>query len=219
MQFSDMITLARDYIGEDSEGNWTDAAVKRAINRGLKEVYNQIVNMNQEFFAIQSTIDWVSGTETYTLPAAGVQRILLVEYVSGTYKQALRRVPIQDKEQYQNQTMLRNTRGGFWYMFGNKLGFKPTPVETRTAAVNLFNVPPMVDLVANGDKPPLDWTDQQHEVAVMGAVVRLVMRSKELIKVYQPNFDRLWKGMIDDMQNRDSQDPKMIRPPELGDEC
>lgn len=221
-----MERLVRDYLGEDSAGNWSDAQVARAINRSAKEVYNQIVNMNQEHFAIKSSITWVSGTEQYTLPAfsftpqTSPQRIILMEYVNGTYKQSLRRVPIQDKEQYQGMSLVRNARAGYWYLFGNKVGFKPTPNISLANAVDVYHVPALVDLVSQtGDLLPLEWTDLQHEVVVMGAVLRCAMRSKELISVYQPNFDRLWKGLLDDMQNRDNQDAKVIRPPDLTEEC
>lgn len=215
MTGAQLLELVRDYLGEDSPGNWTDAMLYRAINRSAKEVYNQIVMLNEDFFGTSSFINLTSGTQLYALPTT--QKILLVEETRGSDKYTLRKIPMRRKNEFQTRApAVDGQRLACYFVLGANIGFAPIPRETvtgsATAGITIYTVPALTTIDDAADTLPSDWTDQQHEVVVMGAVIRAVMRNKELIKVYQPNFDRLWKGMIDDMQNRDSSDTKTITP-------
>lgn len=210
-----MVTHVRDLLGEPSEGNWLDTQLRRFVNRSYKEVYNQILQLSQEFFITTTDVTWVSGTEEYSFPAGGVHRIALVEYVNGARRDTLRRIPIARKNEFNDRYGLSGQSSTHWFLRANKIGFAPIPRENLTNAVKIWYVPPAADLVtgsAAGSEPPAEWTEQQHEVIIWGAVMRAIVRNKELAKVYQPNFDRIWKGMVEDMQNRDNQDAKTIQP-------
>jgi hypothetical protein len=210
MTFLEMQTLLRFFLGEDSEGNYSTTMLKILLNQSAREIRNLIIGQNEDYFATSTTFDFVSGTETYALPAGGVQRILLVTYTKGTIKRPLRRIPIRRKTEFYTAQPASTDAVQAYFMQANLIGFASIPRETRASAVRMDYVAPMADLVADGDLLPGEWTAQQHELVVHGGLIRAVMRNKELIPVYQPNFDRLYKALIDDMSNRDSQDPKVI---------
>lgn len=208
-----MRLMVRDLLGEDSAANWSDALINRFINRAAKEVYAQILQANEEYFATSGDITYVAAQQLYDLPNSGnVAKVLLVERIDSANKINLVNIPLVRKNDFQTTDMVLPTGNERWFLAGTKIGFAPAPTSALTNAVRVWYVPPLADLGADANTFSVDWTDLHHEVVVWGAFLRCLVRDKEAYAQFSPNFERLWSLLVADMEIRQTQEPQRVIP-------
>jgi len=212
MNGTEMTTAVRDLIGEDTAAAYTDALILRQINQSYRELYAEIVEQNENYFgAISTSINFVAGTERYTLPTNS--KILYVEITTATGIARDVRVDWVDLsrrwEYLESSGSLLYNTNTLAYLYGNQIGILPVPTSSVTAALRVWYVPPATALTG-ATAPPTEWSEDYHEVIVWGAFMRLLMRNKELLAENKPTFLRLRQLLLNATAKRETQEPKRI---------
>lgn len=204
----DMQTLLGYYLGEDTPANFSLALRKAFLNMSLLEMYTEIVQQNEDYFATSTTISLVAGTELYTLPLNS--RILYVERVD----QAGVAIPLKGVNLTQRWAYLSGSLNLnsdlVYYIAGNQIGFLPVPSQAAANSIRIWHIPPATQLSADADKPPLEWSADHHEVIVVGAFMRAMVRDKDSYEFYKPTFKRLHDSLLAATAVRDTNEPQMV---------
>lgn len=212
MTGAELTTAVRDLLGEDTAAAFTDPLILRQINHAYRELYAEIVENNENFFATTGTLNYSANTELITLPTNS--KILRIEFTTATGIPTDRRVTFIDLarrdefllqvgsavvQEYQRRV----------YLLGNSIGVLPVPTSAVTAALRVYYVPPLTALVA-GTSPPLEWSTDHHEVIAWGAYMRLLVRDKEMLAEQRPTFLRLRQLLLNATSAREVQEPQQI---------
>lgn len=212
MNGAELRTAVRDLIGEDTAAAFSDALILRQVNLAYREIYAEIVENNENFFATTALIDYVNGTERYTLPDA--DKILRVEFTTALGIPADKRavwIDLALRDDYVGQVGSSVVAEDFRrvYLFGNTIGVVPVPTSTVTGALRVYYAPPATDLTA-GTSPPTEWKADYQEVIVWGALMRLLRRDKESMAEISPTYNRLRKLTLGAFSQRETQQPQQI---------
>lgn len=205
MLLSDMQTLCRDALGEDVAQYWTDAMLIRAINGAMREVYAEIVQSNKGFFETTTIISSAVDTELYTFPT-GCWKINMVERSDLSPKVNILPIDLTEKNRYSRDRVGFSPGRERYFISGNKIGIAPVP-DSTSYQYTVWYVPTPTLLSGASDTLPTEFLDLHHEVIVWGALIRLAMRDRELYKLWEPNYSRLWALLKTDTQNRQVQAP------------
>ena len=211
MLFADMITMVRDVLGDPSAGFLSDTFIKSLLNLSAQDIYNRIMNVNQNFFLTSSTITWISGTQTYTLPT-GCKRVVLVERTDMSTSFNLNPSDITRKNEYQNGTNIFYTPRHVYWFSGGDIGFSPLPNTSGT--IKIWYIKAYVPMTASPVvEMPAEWPAENHEVVVWGAINRAARRTKEKGDLYNDIFQGLLQELLDSVAARQSQDAPHVEPP------
>lgn len=212
MTGTELIQAVRDLLGEDTPAAFSDALILRQINHAYRELYSEIVENNENYFATTATINWVASTEAYTLPTTSKLLYIEITTATGIYKDTkVTFIDLSKRWEYVepsgidvNAEVDRKV-----YLLGNTVGVLPVPTSAVTAAMRVYHVPPLTALVA-GTSPPLEWSTDHHEVIAWGALRRLLVRDKEAMAEISPTFNRLKLLLLNATSARETQEPQMI---------
>jgi hypothetical protein len=219
MKFIDMQTMFQDILASPSTSVFTLTLIKSLINLSARNIYNRIVDANQDFFLTSGTISWVNGTEFYNLPNSGaLNKIVLVERTDLVEKININPIDIRARNEFQKQQNILYTPRNVWFYNGAQIGFAPIPDTTATANITVWYVPNMADLVNDNDLPPAEWSADYHEVIVWGAINRAARRIKEPGDLYTDIYNELVSQLISMVAARQTQESHYINPPPDSDE-
>ncbi len=205
MNLGDTRTYLRDLLGEASPGFWSNATLNRFIQRSFLEVYTEFTSTNEAYFATTVDIAYVSGTQLYALPAAGIARVLLVERSDLSPIVTLNPIALVQKNDYQSQGGVTIQQGEERYYFlGNQMGFVPTPGAAGTARI--YFVPEPTLPAVDADNYPAELTEMHHELIAWGGFIRAITKDRELLELHMPHYSRLWDLCRNDVARRQTQD-------------
>lgn len=211
---SEMVQHVQDLLAESTSSTaWNNPTIlQRFINLSYQQIYAKIVQTNQKYFMTTATINLVSGTELYALPAP-LYRIMKVMRVDLDEPRLLHPIDLMETERYPpgdatDEMLFR------YYLQGANIGFLPAPTVTVTAAIKVWYIPSVTVFAigAGGDAsaPPTDWPAEHHEIIPAGAFMRCILRDMKLRSKYVPYYNQLEADLIECISLRDASEPKMI---------
>ena len=206
MLISDILTFIRNKLGEPTAAFWSDVELTVDINSAAKEVYAEVLQSVKGFFETSTTISTVVGTETYQLPT-GCWKINLIERTDMNPPVNLMPIDIVEKNRFYRDSIGYASGYERYWISGNYIGIAPIPDSVVT--YKIWYVPTLANMTS-GQTLPAEFTDLHHEVICWGALLRATMKDRELYKMWEPNFLRLWALLKADCQNRQLQEPKQI---------
>jgi hypothetical protein len=126
----------------------------RYVNLAKRDLYNQLVQVNEHYFTTTATINVVGGTDTYSLPADfykldGVD--LQVDALSGRFL-TLRPFMFNERNKFRSGLAFSNAPYGqvFKYLLvGNSIRFLPIPSQASTVQVWYTPTPTVVTSFAD----------------------------------------------------------------------
>lgn len=205
MTIDEMETLLRQYLENPSTGSFSQAEAFRLINKSYENLYNLIVRNNQNFFAASYNISLVANQEEYTLTAAN--RILLVERVDVNEPYPLPFIDYRDRTRYLlNSGEAPDEYDLKCYIKGNILGIVPIPTGAAANAIKVSHVPPATQLTT-GESPPTEWPTDQHEVIVIGGLLRKGITDREDRKARKELYAELRESLLESTGMRQTQQP------------
>lgn len=208
MTLLELRTMVRDLLGEPTAAYWTDAMITNFINRAALEVYAEVAQSGKGFFETSANITAVVNQELYTLPT-GLWKINLVERSDLTPKINVLPIDIVEKNRYSKDRIGFSPGRERYFLSGNSLGIAPTP-DTTAAIYKVWYIPTMTVMALDADTLPTEFRDLHHDVIVWGALLRASMRDRELYRMWEPNFQRLWLLLKSDTSARQTQAPMQI---------
>lgn len=210
MTFLEMQTMVRGVLSDPSAAQYSDVFIKSLLNLSAQDIFNRIVGVNERHFLSNATVTWVPGTELYNVPT-GFKRAVLVERTDQAAPYNLNPADVTRKNEYSNQQSIFYTPRHVYWFYANQIGFSPIPNTTGT--IKVWYVKAYVVLSGDADVLPGEWNAENHEVVVWGAITRASRRSKETGALYNDIYKGLLEQLLNDVQERQVQETRMVEPP------
>lgn len=121
-----LLTLTQSYLNDTEKGTYTDALLTPLLNTQQNDLAREVTSRMREYFEVYQTINFVSGTQEYTLNPIPY-RIRYVEiYESGSTEPAY---VISNFEGSGRKWAMGSAVSlpSSVYLSGNKIGFVPIP--------------------------------------------------------------------------------------------
>ena len=215
MQLSEMVLAVRDDIDEAAAAFWSDALIKRYINRAYKWARFKVMAFDAGFFERETTVTYPADTRQILLSKIDAgefdtdpDRILLVEDISTGANKPLQmdRITKFDEELYRDKGevfidsryksvpgyYITSAATGGQPATGTAIGLRPIPSGSRT--IRITYVAGAADLSADADKPDLPLPF--HEVIVLRAVVLAKKREEAPVGDYEIELQRVLQDAI-----------------------
>jgi len=208
MTIDEMETLLRIYLDDPSTTGFTQATAFNILNQAFFQLYNEMVQNNQEFFSTTSLLSLIASTEVYTLPSN--TRVSLVERVDLDREYPVPIIPYVHRSRYLAPAGSQPT--GYetkCYIRGNSIGFVPIPPAAVANAIRMTVVPPPTAMTT-GQSPPTEWSADNHEVIVLGGLLRKGIADREERRERRTEYNELKAVLIDSTSVRQSQEPKFV---------
>lgn len=193
MDFETIQTSIKD-ISHDSSINAT--MLKRWINNGYQDVNNKLINLYEKFFGATEDITIVASTQEYDLNSL-CRKIVRVENAD---KNKIFRVSIDSDDD--------DVSG--YYLFGQKIGFKPVPTASTT--YKYFYIKQPADLSADGDEP--NFPSSYHHILVLWGLKEYYERNQDLSFAthYFNQYNMKLSELTNEMKSRNEDENKYARP-------
>lgn len=139
-----MLAMVRIESNQPSaSGEVTDSEIAYYINRAQSLVGLKIMQSDMKYFEQDETLSFVANQETYDLPRPFRDtRITLVERLNsdGSVAGELERIRFQEKEDFAVQQAVAFNSPWVYYLRERKIGFRPIPSATESAAVRVYGI-------------------------------------------------------------------------------
>lgn len=205
-------TQARQRADMENSSFVADSELTTMINYELGDLYDLLVATYDDYFISTSNIAVVSGTEAYSLPNDFYKlRAVFLRDSGQTQRWRLYRDDLQDFDNgdldFYPTNQLRYMR---YRILGSNIYFSPIP--NGSATVQLFYVPEMTKLSADGDTisfsvPTQGW--EQYVVA--GAAARMLIKEESDPTGLLSEQARIKDKVIQMASNRDSANSDRMR--------
>ena len=204
---SNVVTLAElkaralDYADMTGSDFVVDARLRDYINSVASELYDLMVNANEEWFLKTHTVSMVSGTEEYELPS-DYYKMIKCFWVSGGRRYAMSQFMLSELDG-SSQTPLQGGSIEIWYVPQMLLFSANTNAETigsvyvDGAIADPTPIPPL----------PTGWEDY----IALGAAVKLLNREESDSSALLRDQTAIGKRIIAMAEPRDTGTPQRIQ--------
>lgn len=220
MTLIEVIDAARAIINEPLESSrtfpdntssfWTDTILTTYHNITQKEVQNDVVQSFEDYFVTETTVDIVSGTTEYTLPANFI-KMRRVEDVRNTSRPIeIFPISLGDKDHNSYPVLISGTfhqRG--YYIKGNTLAFDDTPTFSQNSAVKLYYIKALADVTAGTNTSEIPG--EFHQVLVWG-VVKIALQQQQSDNNFAiQEYEKQLQKMRRQAEDRQIQRPRRVK--------
>ena len=184
----------------------------RYVNLAYRDLYNQIVQVNEHYFTTTATISVVGGTDSYALPADfykldGVD--LQVDALSGRYL-TLRPFMFAERNKFRSGLAFTNSPYGqvFKYLLaGSNIRFLPIPSQASTVQLWYTPAPTAITTISSSSLEVVVGGDEY-----MSLYIACAMLIKEETDCTELNAKRqeVLQQLRNTLRNRDEGAPKYI---------
>lgn len=195
---------------DNSSSFWTDGVLSRYFNMVQQETYNEIVQTFEDYFATDTSVDIVSGTTQYALPA-NFNKMRRVEDITAE-KTTYEIVPISmnDKESSGRRSFLSGTyTPGGYYIKGDNIVFSDTPTITQNSAVRMHYIKTLTDLTAASSVSELPT--EHHPILIWGTVKIALNQQQSDNNFAVVEYEKLLSKMRRQVENRQVQRPRAVK--------
>lgn len=144
---SELIEKIQDEMDLQEESFFDQSDFINAINDGIDEAEQEVMQLNEGYFNTSATLNLVSGTAAYSLPtdiySAKIKLVQFYRNSSDYYK--IHRIKLRDIADASASTYSQGTELMFDIQYpssaiGQQIVFYPTPLENLTAGVRLWYI-------------------------------------------------------------------------------
>jgi len=223
MTVIEVINTARNILNEplavgrsfpdDTSSFWTDSVLISYYNIIQDEVQQEIVQVFEDFFITQTSINIVNGTINYSLPADFVK----MRRVEDTKNDNTFEIPpITLNEKDREHTFL-NTSAASWgngyYIHGQSIVFDSTPTFTQNSAVKLYYIKRLGEVTAAGlaASTTSEIPQEANRALVWGIVSLALFQQQTENNFARTEFEKHLTRVKAQAENRQLQRPRHVK--------
>lgn len=196
---------------DNTSSFWTDGTLTTYHNLVQSEIQNELIQVYENLFVTQTTINFVAGSGDYVLPSDFIQMIR-VEDLRNTPTDPTEIVPISISDRGAKSTPLTIINNGVndgYYFVGSKIHFDVTPTMTQGSAVRMFYVQRITDVTASTGVS--DIPREYHQLLVWGIVKYALLQQQADTSKADVEYEKLIAKMRKQAEDRQVQRPRKVK--------
>ncbi len=189
--FANIKAQARTYLDESSQADWKDDEVEREVNNGYQEVVTAVLEVYEDYYLSNTTIDLVENQQEYGTSDSVPSDIFKFRRVEVNYQAVSSTNSIFYKALALTiddvRTRLNDATSGvysetapMYYTYGfdsnTKVGLLPVPPRDEASGVKIWYIPYVADLTGDTDTFNIPYADRY--AALIGKYAAAVLLRK-----------------------------------------
>lgn len=227
----EIVDLARSLLNEelsagrtfpdDTSSFWRDTTLREYANRAQHEVAGMINQVHEFFFVTSTSITLSASVDEYALPLDVLKIVRVEDIVTENNPIELLPITFNDKDAYalNYNTGLLAVRENVgqprqYAIKGDRIVFRPRPASNQASAIRVHYIKRLSDLSAASDVSEVP--DEWYELLGWGVVKKAQYQQEGDTTVAIAEFNRLSKGMMNSLENRQVQRPRFVKRKRMG---
>jgi hypothetical protein len=195
--WAEIRTRIRQRVNKEKSQFVTDSEIDTMIEEAYSDMYDILVNTNENYFISSTTLTLTAGVNTYSLPTDWY-KLKGVDAVRNGFRYQMDQVPWESRNKYNITTNYQSTPVEYAF-YGNSLYFLPTPNATFTVTVYYVPAPPKYV----SDSTTVDGVAGFEQYIVNKAATMIRMKEEKDYTPYANAAMAALQRMVNSIQPRD----------------
>lgn len=171
------VSLTARTFPDNTSSFFTDRTLMRFFNLIQQEAQQEIMQVYEDYFITQTTVNVINGQANYNLPTGFLKMVRVEDARNSSSAPEIPPVTINDKEiTYAHLGTTAVVWGTSYYLRGTEIVFDQTPTFTTNSAVRLHFIRRLTDVTAGTSTS--DIPEEHHKVIIWG-IVKLALFSQQ----------------------------------------
>lgn len=224
MLMIDVIDAARAILNEplstarsfpdNTSGFWTDATLLSYFNLVQRDIMNDIIGVDEEYFVTQSALSIVNGTDNYAFPSGAIKIRRIEDIRQANNPVEVYPVDLNSRERaidslYQLPSGT-NYVGGY-YIRGNRIVLTDTPTFTNASAIMVYYIREIPELTTTQATGVSEIPAEFHNLLVWGIVKYSQYQQGVADSFAAQEYERLNARMKNQAEDRQVQRSRRVK--------